>query len=150
MKKFSIFIILIIVCIFCFAGCVNTPNTASDLGDCNVGYEFEVYPNVEFNYKISDDFIVHISDISVTLVQKNEIKANDTIENIFMPYVVKLEVSGFTTAEHCGTRIRISFSSITTGLECYATITEDGTFYGDSETSFRNNNTIYFSRIMVS
>ena len=148
MKKFSIFIILIIVCVFCFAGCVNTPKTASDLGDCKVGYEFEVYPNVEFNYKINDDCVVHINNISVTLVKKNEINTGDTIEGLFYPYTAKMEVSGHTDASYFGKKINVQMTAGINSYSCDAIISEDGTFYGFEEfVGIKNTETLYFNCI---
>ena len=151
MKKFSVLVILMIVCIFCFAGCVNTPNSPSNLSNYKVGYEFEVYPTVEFNYKINDDFVVHISDISVTLVEKNEIKANDTIEGKYSPYTTKLEVSGYTDVKHSGTKIYVYvYAGPTTNIVCNATISEDGTFYAYKESSaLIKSDTIYFNYIAI-
>ena len=150
MKKFSIIIlILIMTSVLCFAGCANTPKASSDLGDCKVGYEFEVYPNVEFNYKINDDFIVHISDISATLVKKNEIKANETIEGDFHPYITKIEITGKTDPKHSGKNLYIQMESTSVAITCYAKIAEDGTFRGiDESTAFIKGDTIYFSRII--
>ncbi|MDE7209496.1 MAG: hypothetical protein K2O31_06390 [Clostridia bacterium] len=153
MKKFFVLIVLTIVCIFCFVGCVNTPdspNTSTDLGNYEVGYKLDVYPNIEFNYKINDDFIVHISNISVTFVEKNEIKANDTIENSFYPYVTRLEVSGHTNTDHSGKCINIRLISDANSYSCNATINEDGTFYGYKDLfALRKANTLYFYQITI-
>ncbi|MDE6605983.1 MAG: hypothetical protein K2K85_08195 [Clostridia bacterium] len=154
MKKFFVLIVLTIVCIFCFVGCVNTPdspNTSTDLGNYEVGYEFEVYPTVEFNYKINEDFIVHISDISVTLIEKNEIKANDIIENkYYYPYTTKFEVTGNTDAKHSGKQIDIYATSGAANIHCVATINDDGSFYGSNECySLRKSDIIYFINIII-
>ncbi len=150
MKKLSIIVILALVCVLCFAGCGEEPTSTLDLSECEIGYEFEVYPNVEFNYTISDDFIVHISDIKVTLIEKNEINANDNIEGYFYPYIIKVEVKGKTDAKHANTDIYIALSTANVGINCRATISEDGTFYGHQEISIiKSFNKIYFSRISV-
>ena len=157
MKKFSIISILVVLTlafVFCFAGCTNTPDTSNDssaLSNYEVGHKFVVYPTVEFNYKIEDDFIVHISNISVTLVEKNEVKENDTIEDErYSPFTTKMEVSGYTDVKHSGKHISIWVSG-TFGFSCKAIISEDGTFYGCTEMALlRTDQPLYFTYISLS
>lgn len=151
MKKLSIIVILALVCALCFAGCGEKPTSTLDLSECEIGYEFEVYPNVEFDYKINDDFIVHISDIKVTLIEKNEVNTNDILEGEFYPYVAKIEVTGTADPKFSGTSIYISFSNGSNTPSCKATITEDGTFHARNETSvLKKYDTIYLYRIIIS
>ncbi|MCD8372956.1 MAG: hypothetical protein LUD27_06630 [Clostridia bacterium] len=64
------------------ASCSNNSGLIN-LADCEIGYELPVYPDCEFDYKIDDDCVVHISEIKAVLTAKNEINEGDVIEDEF-------------------------------------------------------------------
>lgn len=103
MKKFIVSAICaaVALCSISFSACSdNTADSNSgliNLADCEIGYELPVYPDCEFDYKVSDDCTVHISEIKAVLTAKNEINEGDFIEENFYRYEITLRATGKVT-----------------------------------------------------
>ena len=151
MKKFFIiFSIIVVACVCCLAGCVKSNGSqVLDLNSCEIGYEFEVCPNTEFDYKINDNFIIHIQNIKATLIEKNKIGDNDVLQGRYSPCVVRIQVIGYTNSIHKGARVDIIVCSLSVGMNIPVTISNDGTFTGEIETNaIRVAYPIYFSEVI--
>jgi hypothetical protein len=123
------------------------------LEDCNVGYGFEVYPKVPFNYVVkasgsdTQDYTFHIESITATLIEKNTIKEGDTLDEPFYPYKVELRIKGNTDVALAGRSV--GFSTVDHG-GLVGTINEDGTF--DNATIIRgqiDNKIIFFNAARI-
>ncbi len=99
MKKFIVTVLCAVVtlCSISFAACSSSSDSGLiNLADCEIGYELPVYPDCEFDYKVDDDCVVHISEIKAVLTAKNEINAGDLVEDKFYRYEITLSANGYT------------------------------------------------------
>jgi uncharacterized protein YxeA len=110
-------IIAVLLCLLCLSpfaisGCnKNNSNTDSqiiDLANCEIGYELPVYPECEFNYKINEECTVHVKSIKATLIQKNTISENDTLDSEFHPYIIHISAIGSTDMKFEGKELRLN------------------------------------------
>ena len=110
MKKFLVVCLSLLCLMFTFGltACGDKDNNELiDLADCEIGYELPVYPSCEFDYKVNDDCVVHISSIKAVLVQKNEIHEGDLLTENFTPYIVELRFLGRTDASNVDKNIKV-------------------------------------------
>lgn len=113
MKRFLV-VILSLICFIAtigITGCDNNENESGviDLADCEIGYQLPVYPSCEFDYQVSEDCIVHISSITMTLTEKNVINPNDVLNSAYYPYVFTLKATGYTDKSFAGTSIYFKY-----------------------------------------
>lgn len=135
MKKFIVSAVCAVValCSIPFAACSSSENNGLiNLADCEIGYELPVYPDCEFDYKVDDDCVVHISEIKAVLTAKNEINEGDLVEKdyYYYRYIITANVKGYLSSEYN------SNSSLYLSLICPPS---DGAF-GKTATADSNNN----------
>lgn len=115
MKKILV-VILSFICLIsstvCLGACSNKGNATGsteliDLADCEIGYELPIYPTCEFDYKVNEECTVHIKNINIKLVQKNEISSNNEVTGKFFPFVLEVNAEGETTDSLAGKTIAL-------------------------------------------
>ena len=110
MRKLSIGLISIVLCfcLFMFVGCDNNKSSVeeesvsyycsySQLEKMEIGSELPIYPECEFDYKLTykdKDYIIHITSLSAQLVKKNFIEKDALIEGEYYPFEVHAVVEG--------------------------------------------------------
>ncbi|MDR2202358.1 MAG: hypothetical protein LBP26_06350 [Clostridiales bacterium] len=145
MKKFLVLVLCLVVA-FPAAACKKDtsappPQTLPPFEECEVGYMLDVYPKVEFDYKIADDFVVHISSISAELTAKNEIKEGDVLDENFYPFEVTIKANGTTDPKHAGKRIAVFVA-----VYQYGIINNGGSFsFTTTLYTIKENQKIYFT-----
>lgn len=132
MRKFliSFLSLAFIVCLtFGLTACGNKKEELPDLADCEIGYQLPVYPGVEFDYKVVDRnanaFIVHISEIKLTLAKKNTITANTTLEKPFYRYELTFTAKGSTDTKLAGEHMYLGYLTSTNASNNTAVTTVD-------------------------
>ena len=151
MKKiFIIFSIIVVACVCCLAGCIKNDNTAlPDLSDCEIGYNFMVYPECEFDYETDEGYICHIEKTSATLTKKNSITSNQVISGSFAPYECELYIKGYTDASLSNKTIYVYLFNGQTGYTISLIIDETGKFEGKKNINIALNQGFYFSQILI-
>ncbi len=153
MKKFLFCLcsLVLTICATCLlTACDNDKATQSSSNPINyeIGYELTVYPDCDFNYKVNDECLVHVSDISVVLAQKNEIAKNDTLTEPFYPCVYHISAKGSTDAKFAGKTIyiRLTVSEMYQQFYYYSAIIEaDGTINWEyDQTTWTSITQVYF------
>ena len=135
MKKLFVAFISAVLCfsLFAFVGC-DEGSAAASFEEIEVGYNLPVYPDFEFDYKVSDDCIVHINKIKIELTDKNIIEPNETVSSPYWPYIFHVSASGSTDAKYAGKTIYlilINKSVYRTQFYYETTIGDDGSIYWD-------------------
>lgn len=109
LKKFSVVMVSAVMCcsLLAFVGCdAQNKNESSIQSDkYDIGYKLDVYPSCKFNYKVDEDCVVTINNITVTLTQKNEIKEGETVLEPYYPYVFHVYANGSTDRKFAGKKI---------------------------------------------
>lgn len=160
MKKIVVFLMCALLCftLFAIAGCGEQNQGADAIADMKIGSELPVYPNSAFDYKcVAEDgseYLIRISKISVTLIDKIDASSSDPITGMFYPYKYSVAVSGTTSPEHAGRKFYIyfSFASGTTYSndtpEC--AVNADGTLSWNMIWNGTELSTVYFRNILTS
>lgn len=91
------------------------------LADCEIGYQLPVYPNSKFEYGVEPKFVV--SEISITLTAKNEMRYNNFKE--FYPFEITVKIVASSNAS-VGYKYGIKIASMHTTFNINSIINEDG------------------------
>lgn len=161
MKKFALILLVAVLCvpIFAFAACADPSDDPYDLSTKEIGYEIPVYPDCEFSYKIikteynyetmQDEVVleaeVHISEFSVTLVNKNPVSAGDILDEDYGYYTVKLHVEGLADSVLVGKTLWFQ----TIDAQGKSTVDSDGSIIWDFEHSFTGNDEYYILKAII-
>ena len=153
MKKFLVVCLSLLCLMFTFGltACGDKDNNELiDLADCEIGYELPVYPSCEFDYKVNDDCVVHISSIKAVLVKKNEIHEGDLLTENFTPYIVELRFLGRTDASNVDKNIKVRLNLQITSISIRTAISRDGEINGTTIAYLKYTPTITFETIYLS
>ncbi|MCD7729810.1 MAG: hypothetical protein LUI60_07910 [Clostridia bacterium] len=133
----------------------NTENNSAQLTNLEnyeVGDSLPVYPTCEFDYKVSDDCVVHISEIKAVLTAKNEINEGDLIEGDWYPYIVTITTTGYIIQNDTTKNPYIVFIPLpaaTSGYGIKITQQVNDLFNVDVEVDTYDVSVIYFARIIL-
>ena len=137
MKKFFVNLMCAIMLVCATIGLTacgddKTSNQLPDLADCEIGYQMPIYPSYEFDYQVSEDCVVHIKSITMTLIEKRTISPNELLTDKFQPYIFELNALGSTDVKFAGKTIYLRLlASQQYKTEYYysAVIQEDGAIH---------------------
>lgn len=133
MKKFIAVLCVILLSMCLFVGCADDSQNTIDLEKCEIGDELPIYPNCEFDYKVDENYTVHISSIKLTLVEKKYIIKDSCIDDSFYKYTIKFAANGSTHKTLSGKTVDIRLADIGLQYSLRLEINEDGSFGGDTE-----------------
>lgn len=115
MKKLFVALISTVLCfsLFAFAGCENnhTQVETPNLSECDIGFQVPIYPSFEFDYQVNNECLVHISSITMTLVEKNYLQQGELVTGDFQPFVFELNAIGKTEERFAGEKIYIQLQA---------------------------------------
>lgn len=150
MKKILSLVLCFVFCLpFSFlVGCTNTSNKSHSFYETKIGYKLNVYPEIEFDYIVDDTCTVHVKDIQVELIKKNEIHENDTLTEPYHPYTFLVTAHGTTDSKHAGKTIYLHLFIEKKNNQLYyypTTIANDGSICWEYEQETWNGITdVYF------
>lgn len=162
MKKLFVALISAVLCfsLFAFIGCDENEKPPEDrFANMQVGDQVSTYPDCEFNYKCvrkdGSNFVIHISQFSVTLSEINSITPNDTLEGIIYPCLYTVVVKGTADSSLSGTSLTVALwcsygSTLRSKIIESTTIQDDGSIVWELRWQVTEIDKVYIVEITAS